>query len=358
MRWLGLLLTEQQASWLQVLKTSVAIVVAWFASQLLLGVPMPIFAAIAALLVVAPSVNQSVGKGLERSAGVLGGVVLAWLAGLVEAPLGLQGGELVVLVVVVAAVVLARLLRLAPMAANQVPISAMIMLALGAGAGPEYGLERIVETLIGALCALAVNVAIVPPVHHEPAERRLRELAHAIADAFDRVAGALAGESGDAARLLADARALRGRIAAARAAMDALEDSLRLNPRKRGLGERIERDERLLLALTILTNRVIGMSRTIADRADALTADSLAGEPIVERIREESRRIAHEVRALVDRHAHADGRTTTMPALDGPLLTSPIVVPAPHPEHWVLVGALLEDLRQARESLEAGDEGV
>lgn len=353
MRWLGLLLTEQQVSWLQVLKTSVAIVVAWFASQLLLGVPMPIFAAIAALLVVAPSVNQSLGKGLERSAGVLGGVVLAWIAGLVEAPLGLQGGEVVVLVVVVAAVVLARLLRLAPMAANQVPISAMIMLALGAGSGPEYGLERIVETLIGAVCALVVNVAIVPPVQHEPAERSLRDLAHAIADAFDRVAGALAGRPEDGARLLADARALRTRIQAARASMDALEDSLRLNPRGRSLVARIERDERLLLALSVLSNRVIGMSRSIADHPDL----DLTGEPTVERIGEESRRIAHEVRALVDRHAHADGRTSTMPTLDGPMLTSPIVVPAPHPEHWVLIGALLEDLRQARESLEAGDGG-
>ena len=106
-------MVEQQAPWLQVVKMLVAIAVSWVASSLLLGTEMPIFAAIAALLVVAPSVHQSIGKGLERSAGVLGGVVLAWLASL-----ALPTGPLVVLVVTLVAVLVARLLRLAPMAAN------------------------------------------------------------------------------------------------------------------------------------------------------------------------------------------------------------------------------------------------
>ena len=83
---------------------------------------------------------------------------------------------------------------------------------------------------------------------------------------------------------------------------------------------------------------------------------SVSREPTVRRIALEARRIAHEVRALVDQQALDDGRTTSMPAIDGPLLTKPIEVPRPHPVHWVLIGALLEDVRQARESLEAGGE--
>lgn len=352
MRWLGRLMAEQQASWLQVLKVVVAITVSWFASLLLLSAELPIFAAIAALLVVAPSVNQSLGKGIERSFGVLGGVVLAWLASLVLPP-----GPLMVLAVTVLAVVLARLVRLAPMAANQLPISAMILLALGAGTGPLFGFERIVETVIGAVCALLINLIVVPPVHHEPAERAMRHLAHGIADAYERVDRALTlGSPVD--DLLERARALRGDVQETREAMDALEESTRLNPRTKGLRDRLERDERLLLTLTVLGNRVIGMSRSIADRVDAFSGDALTTDPTVHRIGIESRRIAHEVRALVDSHAHDDGRTTSMPALDGPMLTKPIEVPRPHPEHWVLIGALLEDVRQARESLEAGADGV
>ncbi|GEK80656.1 FUSC family protein [Agrococcus baldri] len=353
MRWLGRLRTEQQATWLQVVKIVVAIAVSWFVSQLLLGAELPIFAAIAALLVVAPSVNQSLGKGIERSIGTLGGVVLAWLASLVLPP-----GPLMVLAVTVLAVIVARLLRLAPMASNQLPISAMILLALGAGTGPLFGFERIVETLIGAVCALLINLVVVPPVQHEPAERAMRELAHAIADAYDRVDRSLTtGTPSD--RLLEDARALRERVQGARAAMDDLEDSTRLNPRTKRLRERLERDERLLLTLTVLANRVIGMSRSIADRSEAFAPGaSIAGEPTVRQIGTESRRIAHEVRTLVDTQALDDGRTRSMPSLDGPMLTRPIEVPRPHPEHWVLIGALLEDVRQARESLEAGADGV
>lgn len=343
MRWLARLRTQQQSSWLQVLKVALAVALSWGVC-LLLGFALPIFAAIAALLVVAPSVNQSLGKGIERTVGVLGGVVLAWLASLV-----LPQGALTVLAVTLVAVLVARLLRLAPMAANQLPISAMVLLALGAGSGPLFGFDRIVETLIGAVIALVINLVLVPPVQHEPAERAMRELAHAIADAYDRVARALS-TGRVAPHLLDDARSLRERVQTARAAMDELEDSTRMNPRVPRLRERLERDERLLLTLTVLANRVIGMSRSVVDRLDA----SLADDPTVRGIAQESRRIAHEIRALVDQHAHDDGRTTTLPAVDIDGLTAPIALPEPHPEHWVLIGALLEDVRQARESLEAG----
>ncbi|WP_306231956.1 FUSC family protein [Agrococcus beijingensis] len=350
MRWLERFTTGQQESWIQLLKVIVAIALSWFASTLLTGVELPIFAAIAALLVVAPSVNQSVGKGIERSVGVLGGVVLAWLSSLV-----LPSGPLIVLLVTIVAVVLARVLRLAPMAANQLPISAMILLALGAGSGPLFGFERVVETVIGAAVALLINLVVVPPVHHEPAERELRGLAHEVAEAYERAAAALRSPEpvrGDA--LLQDARDLRDSIKRARAAMDALEESTRLNPRTKALRERIERDERLLLALTVLVNRVIGMSRSIVDRFEP----SLSSDPTVARIAGETRKIAGAVRLLVDRQAVDDGRTRSMPAVDGPLLTEPIVVPRPHPQHWVLIGALLEDVRQARESLEAEGDGA
>jgi uncharacterized membrane protein YgaE (UPF0421/DUF939 family) len=350
MRWLERFTTGQQDSWIQLLKVVLAIALSWFASTLLTGVELPIFAAIAALLVVAPSVSQSLGKGIERSVGVLGGVVLAWLSSLV-----LPSGPLIVLLVTLVAVVLARLLRLAPMAANQLPISAMILLALGAGAGPLFGFERVVETVIGAAVALLINLVVVPPVHHEPAERALRELAHEVADAYERAAAAL--ERPDAERgaaLLADARELRESIKRARSAMDALEESTRLNPRTRLLRERIDRDERLLLTLTVLVNRVIGMSRSIVDRFDA----SLHADATVRRIAGETRKIAVSVRTLVDRQAVEDGRTRSMPMVEGPALTEPIAVPQPHPVHWVLIGGLLEDVRQARESLEAGADGA
>jgi hypothetical protein len=32
-----------------------------------------------------------------------------------------------------------------------------------------------------------------------------------------------------------------------------------------------------------------------------------------------------------------------------PALTAPMLVPRPHPDHWILIGSLLEDLRRIRE---------
>src|SRR5918993_1789472 len=62
---------------LQVAKASVATIAAWLVAGWLIPGPLPVFAAIAALIVVQPSVNQSFGKAIERSIGVILGVVIA-----------------------------------------------------------------------------------------------------------------------------------------------------------------------------------------------------------------------------------------------------------------------------------------
>src|SRR5690554_7553298 len=113
---------------LQVFKTSVAVIAAWLLSNLLLSQPLPIFAAIAALLVVQPSVNQSIAKGIERSIGVILGVLLAYGASLLFGT-----SSWIVLAIIVVSLLLAWLLRLTPGSSNQIPISAMLVLAIGGG---------------------------------------------------------------------------------------------------------------------------------------------------------------------------------------------------------------------------------
>ena len=74
--------SSKRSPLLQVAKSAIATAAAWVVAGLLIPGPPPIFAAIAALLVVQPSLNQSLSKAIERSVGVVTGVVIASLLGL------------------------------------------------------------------------------------------------------------------------------------------------------------------------------------------------------------------------------------------------------------------------------------
>ena len=68
MRFPAAIRASRRAPLLQVLKSAAATIAAWLIAGWLIPGPLPVFAAIAALLVVQPSVNQSLAKALERSA--------------------------------------------------------------------------------------------------------------------------------------------------------------------------------------------------------------------------------------------------------------------------------------------------
>ena len=333
---------------LQVLKTSVAAVLAWLLSTLLLQQPLPIFAAIAALLVVQPSVNQSLAKGIERSIGVVLGVLLAYGAGLL-----LGTASWVILMAIVVSLLVAWALKLTPGSSNQIPISAMLVLAIGAQT-EEYALERVLETIIGAVVGLIVNALIVPPVLVAPARLAVGRLAASVSSCLERLSTALTNPDEKPAHgeLLDLARELRPLQAKAAADLDAAEESLTFNPRAKRHREAIERDRQLLDRLATLVTRTIGMTRAVHDNFDL----SLRTDPIVARIALELDRAAHDVR-LMARTVGASGASSTRPveadlvAAETPALTAPLVIAKPDPQHWILVGSLMEDLRRIREEI-------
>jgi uncharacterized membrane protein YccC len=316
----------------QVLKTSVAAVVAWLVCDLLFAQP-PIFAAIAALLVVQPSVNQSLSKGIERSVGVIAGVALAFGAGYLFGT-----ASWVVLATIVVALLLAWVLRLGPGSSAQIPISAMLVLSIG-GLTADYAVERVIETVIGAVVGLAVNLAIVPPVQVAPAHLAIARLQRDIAVALEDLAGSLEQPMSRTQLdgLLAQARLLRPLASKAAEAVTSAKESLTLNPRAGRLRLVLTDDEKLLARLSNLVTRVLTMTRTVHDNYDP----TLVQEPTVGAIAAELRRAAHDLRLL--------GRDE--PTVEDPALTSPLVVLRPHAEHWILIGSLLEDIRRVRQEV-------
>lgn len=321
---------------LQVLKTSVAVVASWLLCAFLFEQQAPIFAAIAALLVVQPSVNQSLLKGVERSIGVILGVVIAYAIGF-----AFGTSAWVVLVAVVLALVFSWVLRLGPGSANQIPISAMLVLSLGA-LQLQYAVDRILETIIGAVIGLAVNVLIVPPVLLQPAHLAVARLAREVAAAMERLAASLSTDTpyAELDAMLVKARGLRGTRDTAAAAVASGAESLTLNPRRGRHRTLLEKDAELLARLTILVTRVLGMTRAVRDNY----RPSLIADPAIVQIAEELRRAAHDVRLL-----GRDEPSATTEEI--PLLTAPLQILRANEEHWILIGSLLEDLRRVRHEI-------
>lgn len=341
MRFPAAIRASRRAPLLQVLKSAAATIAAWLLAGWLIPGPLPVFAAIAALLVVQPSVNQSLAKALERSAGVIAGVVIAVLLSML---LGAQSW--VVLAAVVVAMLIAWALRASTGTANQVAISAVLVLALGASS-PDYAVDRIIETLIGAAIGFVINIVVVPPVLTAPARRDIGMLGRELAASLDRLADALpATRTGaELQGLMLEARLLRPMKDAAEASLAAGEESLSLNPRGSRHRDDLAELRALFDRLSPVVTQVIGMTRAYFDHYE----DALADDPAVRAIAEQLRRAGHDVRLAVqmaDAAPEPEAMTSVIPAL-----TAPLVVRPPASDHWILVGSLMEDLRRIHAEL-------
>lgn len=323
---------------MQVVKSAVATIAAWLISGWLIPGPVPVFGAIAALLTVQPSISASFGRGVERTVGVIAGVVVASAIGII-----IGSGSWAIALAIICALLLAWALRTTPGTANQVAISAMLVLALGT-ATPFYALDRVIETALGAAIGLIVNVALVPPLALEPARERVALLADGAAGALDRLGtGLVSGQNDESlTALLTQARDLRGSVAQAESALAEARDSIALNPRARRVSTDVDALAAEVHRLSAIVTQLIGMTRAFVDDYD----DTIAGDRQVAAIADQLHRAAHDVRTL--------GSAAPVASVDEPLaLTQPLELHTATPEHWVLVGSLLIDLRRIHDGIVA-----
>ena len=319
---------------LQVVKSTAAAVLTWFLCLIIFPGEMPIFGAIAALLCVQESVDQSLTRGVERVVGVLLGVSVALGAGAVFGP---QSWLFIAAILV--SMTVGWLLRMTSASSNQIAISALLMIALG-GLQLGYGFERLIETAIGAVIGIVLNALIVAPVRTSDLDRGIRELTRHAAAALDRIASALAEprESAWLDGMYDQARALDSERSDVHLALRRARESLRLNPRGPRYRESLEADDALFLRLQPIVTQIIGMARALYDLYDPTLPD----DPSVRGLVEEMRRAAHDLERLAAIQAGED--STPEP----PALTTPYTIPTPHPDHWVLIGSLMEDMRRVR----------
>jgi hypothetical protein len=190
--------------------------------------PPPLIAALTALLVVQATLTSTLVNGVQRVLAVVSGVALAVVF---AAVVGLTWWSLGALVA--AAIVVGQLLRLGPHLV-EVPISAMLVLGVGASGAESVGGDRVLETLIGAAVGMSVNVLFPPAVQTRYAVRSVERFAGEIAALLDEAAGVLlAGPvtPEQTTRWLQAARRLNRHVPRLDRALAHAEESRRLNVR-------------------------------------------------------------------------------------------------------------------------------
>ena len=206
-----------------------ATVAAFLVAQLAgLHTPPPLIAALTALLVVQATLSSTLVNGLQRVLSVVSGVALA---ALFTSVVGLTWWSLAALVA--ASIVVGQLLRLGPHLV-EVPISAMLVLGVGAAGADSVGGGRVLETLIGAAVGMLVNVVFPPAVQTRYAAQSVEKFADEIARLLDDAAGALLTgpvSPEQSSRWLQDARRLNRHVPRVDRALAHAEESRQLNLR-------------------------------------------------------------------------------------------------------------------------------
>jgi hypothetical protein len=253
-------------------KTTLAAVLAYLLAVALLGddVP-PLLAPLTALLVAQVTVFRTVTSGVERVGSVVAGVLVAVLLSRV---VGLTWWSLGITIFV--SLVIGRVLHLGDHTL-EVPISAMLVLAV-TGPARIAALDRVAETLVGAVTGVVVSFMLRPPVYVQPAGDAVGALAAEMAELLTSMGQELTeGWSSEQARAWEDrSRELDRPLRAARIAVARGDESLRLNPRQRRVREGASSLRAALAALEHAAVQIRGLTLDLADLADAVESSDQA----------------------------------------------------------------------------------
>ncbi|MFJ6982908.1 MULTISPECIES: FUSC family protein [unclassified Streptomyces] len=211
----------------QALRSAAAATIAYVIALHLSPEKAPLTAPLTALLVVQVTLYATLTNGVRRVNAVVAGVLVAIAFSLL---VGLTWWSLALLIV--ASLAVGHLVRVDEYV-PEVAISAMLV--LGVTTVGDTAWARVLETLIGAVVGLGINLLVAPPVWVEEAGESIEELARRVRQLMLRVGEEAAGRTPSevAAERLHEARRLDHDIVEADAALRQAEDSLRLNPRVR-----------------------------------------------------------------------------------------------------------------------------
>jgi uncharacterized membrane protein YgaE (UPF0421/DUF939 family) len=166
---------------IQIVKTVVAGVVAWWLATAVLGLPQPFLAPWAALLVVHATVYRSFSKGAQQVSATVIGVVLAFLAGNF---LGLDLVSLGLMLLVAYVVTQMKWLR---DEATTAAATALIVLTTGFDSD-RLLIARLLDTGIGVAVGVVVNAVVWPPLRDHTAAQAVEAVSRKVGDLLAHIA--------------------------------------------------------------------------------------------------------------------------------------------------------------------------
>ncbi|MFJ6782745.1 aromatic acid exporter family protein [Streptomyces yangpuensis] len=341
----------------QALRSTAAAVISYVVALRLSSEPNPLTAPLTALLVVQVTLYSTLTTSIRRVNSVVVGVLIAIgfsaLVGLTWWSLGL---------LILASLVVGHLVRVDEFV-PEVAISAMLVLGVTQVADTAW--DRVLETLIGAVVGLLVNLLLAPPLWIGPAGAAITDLAARMSRLLDHLGEEPRGPGKveQAAARLHEARRLDNDIAQVDTALRQAEDSLRLNPRvKEGLLFRLVLRTGLdTLEICAVVLRVA--CRTLTDLAKVRPDGPLFEPATGAALREVLRHTAIAVESFAqlitaqvsanaeEAEARLSGELAVARAHRDRLADLLLASAREDPEHWQLRGALLAEIDRVLDEL-------
>ena len=253
------------ADWAQHAKTALAGVIAWVVATDVLGLDQPFLAPWAAVLVVHATVYRTVSRGGQQILATFLGVLLAWASGSLfgVGPLGMG--------VMLGITFLLGRHRWLEEESTTVATTGIVVLATNVISESHLLAGRLVDTSVGVVVGLAVNLVVWPPLRDRAARTYAHHLPQHLADTLGQMATGL-GEAGrdldqdDVESWMHSCREVDVDIDHAWVLLRQAHESSRLNPR-RSQPDDLEEMRRALHLLEEAVAEAVSLARTIGTSA-------------------------------------------------------------------------------------------
>ena len=323
----------------QLVKTVVAVTLAWVLAVELVGAPQSFLAPWAALLVVHATVFRTFSQGARQVAAAIAGVLLAWSAGTLVGP---------DVAAIASAVFLGLLLgksRWLEGEATTAAATALVVLTTGFADDQHLLVDRLLDTGIGIAVGLVVNVAVWPPLRRRTAIAALDDLDNRIGELLVEIADGLAGECSldEVAGWLETTRDLDEEIERAWALVRQARESALLNPRR---SARRLRHPEVWIVLLRHMEQAVAETRSIARTLERFLEQQREWDPGF--LGDYVEAVGRGGRAIDD--ADADAIRNVRAQLDG--IVARLGELEPVPELWPVYGGLVVNLVNILEAME------